>query len=408
MVRHMRLPKYVYPDPSRHGKMRYYMCRGRHHPKFRVRSELGSADFYNAYARFLQFGNPNSVEAPTKILHLAERIDPVSGQESTQYPSRSLGWLFDQYQRSTKWRDLGTSTKRTRIGIMRKITQLPHPRKKGQIWGECPLDAIQAQQIKEIRDANLVWRPVLDPDTGEETDDLQKANTEGSNSWLRLLRAVFSWGFNDQSVNLPTDPTIGIKLYSGSVEGFHCWSMAEIAAYRDRHKLGSMARLALEMLLLTGQRRSDIVRLGEGLMDSDTKGRPRFKFTQVKNGKTARPTLAVVPYWPELQAVVAATRGAGRETFIAQANGKPYTPESFGNMFRVWCDEAGLSQCSAHGLRKAFVVEMIRKRRRPAEVMAVTGHTTQKEFDRYARAYLRENAAEQLLDDWLVEAITPG
>ena len=33
--------------------------------------------------------------------------------------------------------------------------------------------------------------------------------------------------------------------------------------------------------------------------------------------------------------------------------------------------------------------------------MAITGHTTAKEFDRYARTYAREHGVEQLVDDWL-------
>lgn len=50
-----------------------------------------------------------------------------------------------------------------------------------------------------------------------------------------------------------------------------------------------------------------------------------------------------------------ADRGAHSRAmvFIVNGRGKPFTRKGFGNKFRDWCDEAGLSECSAHGLRKA-------------------------------------------------------
>ena len=50
-----------------------------------------------------------------------------------------------------------------------------------------------------------------------------------------------------------------------------------------------------------------------------------------------------------------ADRGAHSRAmvFIVNGRGTPFTRKGFGNKFRDWCDEAGLSVCSAHGLRKA-------------------------------------------------------
>ena len=45
----------------------------------------------------------------------------------------------------------------------------------------------------------------------------------------------------------------------------------------------------------------------------------------------------------------------GVKTFLVTEYGKPFTPAGFGNWFRQRCDEAGLPQCSAHGLRKTFL-----------------------------------------------------
>jgi integrase len=40
-------------------------------------------------------------------------------------------------------------------------------------------------------------------------------------------------------------------------------------------------------------------------------------------------------------------------TYLVTEFGKPFTKGGIGNKMREWCDEAGLPQCSAHGLRKA-------------------------------------------------------
>jgi integrase len=44
---------------------------------------------------------------------------------------------------------------------------------------------------------------------------------------------------------------------------------------------------------------------------------------------------------------------AGSEAFLQTEYGKPFTAGGFGGWFRNRCDEAGLPQCTAHGLRKA-------------------------------------------------------
>ena len=72
-------------------------------------------------------------------------------------------------------------------------------------------------------------------------------------------------------------------------------------------------------------------------------------------------------------------------TFLATANGKPFTPAGFGNKFRKWCDEANLPNCSAHGLRKAMATQLAEAGASPHEIMSVTGHRSLSEVQRYTR-----------------------
>ena len=58
------------------------------------------------------------------------------------------------------------------------------------------------------------------------------------------------------------NPCTGIKRPKLSKEGRLTWSEEDIAAFEARHPVGSSARLALALLLHTGQRLSDVIKLG--------------------------------------------------------------------------------------------------------------------------------------------------
>src|SRR5215472_10021763 len=58
------------------------------------------------------------------------------------------------------------------------------------------------------------------------------------------------------------DPTCDVKAIRIKSDGFHSWNDDEIARFENRHPMGTPPRLALALLLYTGQRRSDVVRMG--------------------------------------------------------------------------------------------------------------------------------------------------
>ena len=63
----------------------------------------------------------------------------------------------------------------------------------------------------------------------------------------------------------------------------------------------------------------------------------------------------------------------GDLTFIAGENGRPLTKESFGNLFRKACREAGLQNRSAHGLRKAAATRAAENGATVAQLDAIFG-----------------------------------
>lgn len=87
--------------------------------------------------------------------------------------------------------------------------------------------------------------------------------------------------------------------------------------------------------------------------------------------------------------------------FVVTEFGKQFSVKGFGNKFRQWCDEAGLPNCSAHGLRKAAARRFAEAGCSNQEIKAWTGHTTDSEVARYTAAAdqrtLSDTAATKLL-----------
>ncbi|MBI4334657.1 MAG: tyrosine-type recombinase/integrase [Chloroflexi bacterium] len=92
-----------------------------------------------------------------------------------------------------------------------------------------------------------------------------------------------------------------------------------------------------------------------------------------------------IPVHPALAASIAAAPN-GNLTFLVTAYGKPFTAAGFGGWFRDRCDEAGLDHCTAHGLRKASARRLTEAGCTSHEIMAITGHRSLAEAERYTRA----------------------
>jgi hypothetical protein len=142
---------------------------------------------------------------------------------------------------------------------------------------------------------------------------------------------------------IKTNPSAGVKRPAGSKEGYKTWSEGHVIAYRDRHPIGSKARLALEMLVNTGAARVDIVQLGRQHI--------RDGLLSFRRHKTD--VLVEIPVLDGLVAILTETTVTDRLVFLMTDQGKPFTPAGFGNWFPDRCNEAGIPNgYSAHGVRK--------------------------------------------------------
>jgi integrase len=123
------------------------------------------------------------------------------------------------------------------------------------------------------------------------------------------------------------DPTRDVRAIRVKSDGFHSWTDDEIAQFEKRHPTGTPARLALALLLYTGQRRSDVVRMGPQHI--------RQGILSVRQQKTG--IELAIPVHSALAVLIAETP-TYHLTFLTNQLGRPFTARYFGQWFRGQCD----------------------------------------------------------------------
>ena len=340
--------KFLVRDRDRHGNVRIYFRQGG--KKVRLRGPEGSADFLDDYRNALM-GMPTL---------------PMVQSQSHVIVSGSFRELCVAYFQSADFKSLAPRGQRVRRGILERFCINNND-------GEKPYAALEPKHLRLRRDA-MMDRP------------------EAANNMLKAVRQVYKYAMTYEDFG--HNPAIGVAYLKGSPDGFHAWTPEEVAQFEAHHPIGSRARLALALALFTGQRRADLVELGPKKLKTNY-GVEWLSFTQVKNRKT-KPVHLEIPVMPELRSIIDATK-TGTSTFLITKYGKPFTSNGFGNKFRGWCNEAGLPQCSAHGLRKAAASRLAELGCTEQEIMSITGHRTSKEIARYTKAARQKTRAESAL-----------
>jgi integrase len=204
-------------------------------------------------------------------------------------------------------------------------------------------------------------------------------------NFLNTLRAMFAWSVEEGE--LPDNPTLGVTRAKAKTAGYPTWSEAEIARFEARHPVGTKARLAFALLLHTGQRRGDIVRMGPQHIHNGA-----LAITQEKTGTTV-----AIPVHPKLREIIDATPMVGVKTFLVTQHGKPYVAAGFGNWFRDLCNEAECPGVSAHGLRKATATRLADIGCSEHEIASILGHTSIAVVEIYTRAANRKRLAQSAM-----------
>jgi integrase len=169
------------------------------------------------------------------------------------------------------------------------------------------------------------------------------ASTPGNaNAFLTAMRALSAWARGKDLIDQSL--VEGVEPYK-SEGGHRPWSPSQVSAIEQ---LTGMVRRGATLMLYTGQRGSDIVRLSP--TDIEDNG---FRLRQKKTNREVW-----IPIVPELAAEMSTwTRRPG--PFLLQENGKPFTRASFWKAFDRQRDKLpALADVTLHGLRATAVIRL--------------------------------------------------
>lgn len=223
-----------------------------------------------------------------------------------------------------------------------------------------------------------------------------KADVKAANDHIARFKAwrfVCGWGVEAEQIK--QDPTVGLKgPERGSSEGHPPWTEDEIALFRARWPVGSVARAAMELLFWTGARISDAVLIGPQHVDRDGV----LTFRQTKTGDPAHvPWTCPLPRYAkgmdadraQMHAAVAPL--SGHLAFLPARGGKPRSEKALGVLVQKYAAATGIPK-SAHGLRKARAVALAEAGATTHQIAAWTGHRSLKEVEHYTLAASRRRA----------------
>jgi integrase len=286
-------PIYLHRFKNRHGNYVWYVRKpgGR---RIRIRGEYGSEDFNAAYIAALDGLKPIKAALPEA--------------------KGTMTWLWGQYRTTTAWTALSPATRKQRENIMDGV-----------------LKTIGAEPCRSINRGSVTA-----------SRDKRSATPAQARNFLDAMRGLFRWALEADHIKI--DPTAGVKNPPKTKgPGFPVWTEDDVDRYQAKWPIGTKERVWLDLLLYTGLRRGDAVRLGRQHV--------RDGIAVLRTEKSQEEVTVTLPILRILQRTLDAGPTADL-AFICGGRGQPLTKESFGNLFSAACRKAGLVNKSAHGLRK--------------------------------------------------------
>ncbi len=319
-----KLPPHVESFTDRHGTRRFYFRRGKG-KRTPLPLDPTSDAFMAAYADALAGTTPAKREL--------RRVMPGT-----------LAALINSYLESPEWREL---RKTTQQGYLNRLKHLQ--------------DTHGHRAVATMNRAGII-KHVLQPFADKPGQRL---------SMLKMLRVLIRHALDIEW--LMHDPSKGIRR--PKIQEVRAWTDSEIATFQAFWPIGTPQRLAFDLMLYTGQRRSDVHRMTWADIAGDT-----IRVVQQKTG--AKLTI------PLHRALAATLAKATRDhlVILATQHGALRTVDGFSGWMRDAITQAGLPlDAKPHGLRKAAGRMLAEAGCSTREIMAILGHASLAEAERYTR-----------------------
>ena len=337
MIRH-KLPKYAHRYPDRYGRERIYLrMPGR--PQVALPVPLFSEAFWIAYHKAM-----------------AGAVEPAPQTGAARTKPGTMNALIAAYYQSSAFTARAPSTQRT------YRSQIEEFRKD---HGDDPVASLKAKHI------DAILGKVAKGSTAQ-AHKLRKR-------LLKLMKLAVTWGYREDN------PVLVADRIDHKEKGYRTWTEDDIQRYRQHWKKGTPQRIALEVLLNTGLRRSDAVRLG--------KQHRQGIFHVIAVRKNRETVNAIIPVNNTLETHLASVP-AGCLTYIVTERRIGRSEKAFTNWIIDAARAAGLPpRSSPHGLRKAMCRRLADSGCTSAQIAAITGQSIVV-IERYIKEYNREKAAQ--------------
>jgi integrase len=331
----LKLPPFVKCYADRHGRRRNYL-RKLGLPSVALPGTPWSLEFMTAYNLAL-VGQTETALPATSIIGAALRSPPGS-----------LAEAIALYLASTAWNELAATSRKTRRPVLDRFRES---------YGDLPLRRLEPVHITKL---------------------VAKMAAHAQRKFRKIFRGLIDFCLKTGLCD--SDPSATLKVAKApKTDGYYSWSDEDIARYETAHPIGSKARLALGLMLYLGLRKSDACRIGPQHI---RRGQVKFQANKTKHSTGF--TLEC-PLHPELAHIIAATP-TEHLTYLVTEYGKPFTAAGFGGRMRAWCNEAGLPECSAHGLRKALGRKLAEAGASERTIASMLGHADLREAQKYTEA----------------------
>jgi integrase len=353
--------------------MKPYRYTRRYNDRGKIRIE------YRRYGRCIALtGEPGTMEFQQSYEAAKARLDGAINVPKDEVArlevakQGTLRWLCIQWFKSPEFRQFARGTQELRRSTLESILLEPSQPGSSFLFGHYPVNRLEAKHVRVLRDR-------------------KKDSPAAANHRIKTLRSLFEWAI-ESDIGVERNVARDVPILKSSTEGYHPWTDEEREAYKARHAVGTMARLAYDLFFHTGQRIGDVWSFGPDNIRNGS-----LIFTQEKN-KSRKPVPLVLPILPELQTSLDATT-IGKKRFLVNAYGEPFASK---NSFRFWfkdrCREAGLpDNCTPHGIRKASATYHANNGATSNELMAIHGWRSLRTADGYVRAANQEELAAKAM-----------
>ena len=314
-------------------------------PQIKMHAPYGTHAFYEEYQSLLNNLQKQQVQEAVK------KVD---------YTILTLGGLWEAFKKSEYWSNLATSTQEAKIRRFEPI-------------------------IKDNLD--VAWVRLTHHEIGEKLQDVAKGSAGGSAKGLNQrdqvykdFSGLFKWAINNVK-ECPDDfanPCSRLSKIQKKKDQKpqRVWKKAEIQAFLEFHKSGTMAHLAVLLISEVGTAACDSYLLGHIHLVDDSKDKLRFHRQKTKVMCNQRMSSKLVQ---EIQ------KTSFGKTFIHKKNGKKFaSSKSFSNRFKAWVLKAGLADdLTIHGLRRYAAVTAAKAGATEYELMQMFGWSTTTEPLKY-------------------------